>query len=159
MLIDPDIVELMESPCSLIVGTVDTDGLPDATRAWGVQVLDGGTKVRLLLAANARVTAANLRSTKRIALTATDFRTLDSVQVKGTAVTVEAASDIDRARFEKFWNDCACTLHELADTPVATIRRMVPSGVFACVMTVDEIFNQTPGPGAGTLLATAKVKP
>lgn len=158
-MIDPDIVELMESPCSLIVGTVDADGLPDATRAWGVQVLDGATMVRLLLAENARVTAANLRSTKRIALTATDFATLESVQVKGIAVTVEAASDIDRVRFERFWNDCACTLHELDGTPVDTIRRMVPSGVFACVMTVDEIFNQTPGPEAGTRLATATVKP
>ena len=51
--IEAEVAELLESPCSLIVGTVDADGLPDATRGWGVEVLAGGTQVRVLLAANA----------------------------------------------------------------------------------------------------------
>ena len=158
-MIDPEILELMESPCSLIVGTVDDDGLPDATRGWGVQVLDGGTRIRLLLSSNAAVTTANLRKTGRIALTATDFLTMRSVQVKGVALAVEEATDSDRARFDKFWADCARTLHEIDDTPEATIARMVPSGVFACVMTVDDLFDQTPGPEAGTRLSSARGAP
>src|SRR5689334_17806067 len=101
----------MESPCSLIVGTVDAGGLPDATRGWGVQVQDGGTKVRVLLARNARISAANLAATGRIALTATNFRTLRSVQVKGVALIVEEASDSDRARFDEFCAGCVRTLH------------------------------------------------
>ena len=157
-MIDPEIVELMESPCSLIVGTVDDDGLPDATRGWGVQVLDGGTQVRLLLSANAQVTIANLRSTGRIALTATHFLTLHSVQVKGSALTVEEPNDADRERFAKFWADCARTLHEVDGTPEETITRMVPSDVVACIMTVDDLFDQTPGPEAGTRLNSAKAK-
>ncbi|HUP71885.1 MAG TPA: hypothetical protein VM282_02445 [Acidimicrobiales bacterium] len=76
-MIEPDIIELMESPCSLIVGSVDADGLSDATRGWGLHVEDGGTRVRLLLSANAAVTLANLGSTRRIALTATHFLTLE----------------------------------------------------------------------------------
>ena len=155
-MIDPEIVELMESPCSLIVGTVDAGGLPDATRGWGLEVLDGGTKVRLLLSSNAKATMANLRSTGRIAVTATDFVTMRSVQVKGAALTVEEATDADRARFDTFWAACARTLHEIDGTPVATITRMVPSGVFACVMTVDDLFDQTPGPEAGTRLSSAR---
>ena len=157
-MIDPEIVELMESPCSLIVGTVDDDGLPDATRGWGVQVLDGGSQVRLLLSASAKATMANVRSNGRIALTATDFITMHSVQVKGAALVVGDATDADRARFERFWVDCARTLHEIDDTPVATITRMVPSGVYACIMTVDDLFDQTPGPEAGTRLNSAKAK-
>ena len=151
------IVELMESPCSLIVGTVDADGLPDATRGWGVLVLDGGAQIRLLLAANAAVTLRNLRSTGRIALTATNFRTFDSVQVKGIALAVEEATDADRARFEKFCADCVRTLHEIDDTPEALIGRFMPSGVVACIMTADELFDQTPGPGAGKCLTSSKV--
>jgi hypothetical protein len=156
--IEPDIIELMESPWSLIVGTVDADGLPDATRGWGLHVLDGGRQVRLLLSANASVTLANLRNTRRIALTATDFATMHSVQVKGAALVVEDATDADRERFDTFWVDCARTLHELDGTPEATIARMVPSGVFACVMTVDDLFDQTPGPEAGTRLSPAKAQ-
>jgi hypothetical protein len=157
--IEPDIVELMQSPCSLIVGTVDTDGLPDATRGWGVQVEDGGTQVRLLLAASAAVTLRNLHTTGRIALTATNFLTLDSVQVKGVALAVEEATEADRARFEQFCAGCVRTLHEIDDTPEPTIWRMVPSGVMACVMTADELFDQTPGPGAGKCLTSSKAKP
>ena len=153
------IVELMESPCSLIVGTVDADGLPDATRGWGVLVLDGGAQIRLLLAANAAVTLRNLRSTGRIALTATNFRTFDSVQVKGVVLAVEEATDADRARFEKFCADCVRTLHTIDDTPEALIWRFMPSGVVACIMTADELFDQTPGPGAGKCLTSSKAKP
>ena len=158
-MIDPDIVELMESACALIVGTVDDDGLPDATRGWGVQVLDGGTQVRLLLSASADVTVANLRSTGRIALTATHFTTLHSVQVKGTALAVEEATDADRARFEIFCAGCVRALHEMDDTPEALIWRFMPSGVVACIMTADELFDQTPGPGAGKCLTAARAKP
>jgi predicted pyridoxine 5'-phosphate oxidase superfamily flavin-nucleotide-binding protein len=156
--IEPDIVELMESPCALIVGTVDTDGLPDATRGWGVQVLDGGTKVRLLLAANATTTMANLRSTRRIALTATHFVTLQSVQVKGVALVVEGATDADRARFERFCAGCVRALHDMGDAPEQTILRLAPSDVFACIITVDELFDQTPGPEAGARLTPAGAK-
>jgi hypothetical protein len=153
--IDPDIVELLESPCSLVVGTVAPDGLPDATRAWGAQVLPGGTHIRLLLAANATTTAHNLRSTKRIAFTATHFADLRSVQAKGEAVHVGDADEVDRRRFKQFWIACTHALHELDGTPEELLLRMVPSDVFVCVMTVDELFDQTPGPSAGTRLSTA----
>ena len=153
------IVELMESGCSLIVGTVDTDGLPDATRGWGALVLEGGAQIRLLLATSAGVTLRNLRSTRRIALTATNFRTFDSVQVKGVVLAVEEATEADRDRFERFCAACEETLHEVTEAPIELLMRMEPSGVVACVMTVDEMFDQTPGPGAGTRLAVANVTP
>jgi hypothetical protein len=153
------IVELMESGCSLIVGTVDADGLPDATRGWGALVLDGGAQIRLLLAANAAVTVRNLRSTGRIALTATNFATYESVQVKGVVLAVEEATEADRARFERFCAACEETLHEITEAPIELLMRMEPSGVVACVMTADELFDQTPGPGAGKCLTSSKAKP
>jgi hypothetical protein len=159
LVMEAEIVELMESPCSLIVGTVDDDGLPDATRGWGAEVLDGGTKLRLLLSANADVSIANLRSTGRIALTATNFVTFDSVQVKGVALAVEDATDADRARFATFCAECVRTLHEIDDTPEALIWRFMPSDVVACIMTADELFDQTPGPGAGKCLNASRARP
>jgi Pyridoxamine 5'-phosphate oxidase len=156
---DADIVELMESPCSLIVGTVDAEGLPDATRGWSVQVLDGGTRIRLLLPANAEITARNLRSTRRIALTSTNFHTFRSVQVKGVALSVDEATDADRARFRQFCADCVRTLNDLDSTPEIGSWRLVPSDVVACILTVDELFDQTPGPDAGRCLTPSKVTP
>ena len=155
-MIEPDIVELIESPCSLIVGTVDADGLPDATRGWSAQVLDGGDHIRLLLAANATITAANLRNTKRIALTATHFFTLNSVQVKGVALTLEEATADDRERFEEFCRGCVRAIHDIDQTPIEILWRFVPSGVVACVLRADELFDQTPGPEAGKCLAALR---
>jgi hypothetical protein len=152
--IDPDIVELLESPCSLIVGTVDGDGLPDATRGWGALVLDGGERIRLLLSANATTSLRNLENTHRIALTATDFLSLRSVQVKGVASAVELPTQADRARFHEFCEGCVATLHAIDDTPEALIWRFMPSGVVACIVTVADLFDQTPGPGAGARLGS-----
>ncbi len=39
--------ELLESPCALIVGTVDADLRPDATRGWGIDVAPAGDGERL----------------------------------------------------------------------------------------------------------------
>ena len=52
-MIGPELAALLESPCSLIVGTVDADGLPDASRAWGLEVLDD-RHLRVLLSTRRR---------------------------------------------------------------------------------------------------------
>jgi hypothetical protein len=150
--IDNDAAELLESPCSMIVGTVAPDGLPDATRGWGLVVEDPCT-VRFLLAANADQTFANLEATGVLALTVTNFATLVSYQLKGRARRVEPATAEDRIRFERFTEGCTAILHEIEHAPPELTRRIVPSGVVACVMDVAQVFDQTPGPAAGALLA------
>jgi hypothetical protein len=155
--LETDQVVLLESPCSLIVGTVDASGLPDATRGWGLEVLPGGERVRLLLSSNASTSHDNLRDTGAIALTATHFSTLVSVQLKGKAIGVEPATAEDRIRFDRFCAGCVHDLHELDGTPEESIWRIAPPGIVACVFTIEEVFDQTPGPAAGARLAPAEV--
>jgi hypothetical protein len=118
-------------------------------------VLPGGRELRLLLSASATVTLANLAATGRIALTITHFATLESVQVKGRIVSLEPRTSADRIRFEQFCAGCARALNELDGTPEETIWRMMPVDVVACVMTVEELYDQTPGPAAGARLTPA----
>ena len=66
-MIEPEVAELLESPCSLIVGTVDADGLPDATRG-GASRSSGPDRVRVLLAADATARSPTSRDGGRIAL-------------------------------------------------------------------------------------------
>src|SRR5690348_562758 len=99
-LIDAEAKAFLEAPCSLIVGTVDDGGQPDATRAWALDVLPGGHEIRLLVGENATRSLTNLRSNGRIAVTATDFVTLDSRQVKGRATVVEERTSADQIRFD-----------------------------------------------------------
>jgi hypothetical protein len=145
--------ELLESPCALIVATVDADGLPDGTRGWGLQVLPDGEHVRVLLSSNASRSLDNLGTTGAIAITATHFVTLESVQLKGRLVALEPATDDDRRRFERFCTEAFEEIANVEGTPATIVARMRPPGVVAATVTVESVFDQTPGPAAGARLA------
>ncbi len=153
--IQTDIAELLESGCALIVGTVDAAAVPDATRGWGAQVLPDGVHVRVLVAADATTSLANLRSPGAVALTATDVSNYRSVQAKGTAVAVEPATDEDRRRRERFTAAFFGAVHDVDGTPEELLAQLPPAEYAAFVMTVEDLFDQTPGPSAGARLETA----
>jgi hypothetical protein len=150
--IEPELVELLESPCSLIVGTVDADGLPDASRAWGVEVLDD-RRLRILLSTQAPVTRRNVEGGGALALTATHFTTFESVQLKGRATQVEEATPADRIRFARYCSGATRAIAESDGTPEERVERFVTAGVYACLLAVESVFDQTPGSSAGTQLA------
>jgi hypothetical protein len=150
--IGPETAELLESPCSLIVGTVDADGLPDASRAWGVEVLDGH-HLRVLLSTQAPVTRRNVEGGGAIALTATHFSTFESVQLKGHATRVEDATPADRIRFERYCSGATRAIAESDGTPEELVGRFMTADVYACLVTVESMFDQTPGRTAGAQLA------
>ena len=151
-MITAETAELVESPCSLIVGTVDAAVLPDASRAWGAEVIDDG-HVRLLLSTQADVTRRNLERGGRLAVTATHFFTFESVQLKGVATRIEEATPADRIRFDRFCAEAAAAIAETDGTPVERVLRFMTAGIYACTMTVEAVFDQTPGRSAGTQLA------
>jgi hypothetical protein len=150
--IGPELAELLESPCSLIVGTVDAAGLPDASRAWGVEVLDD-RHLRVLLSTQAPVTRRNVERGGALALTATNFSTFESMQLKGHATQVEEATAADRIRFERYCSGATRAIAESDGTPEELVERFMTADVYACLVTVESVFDQTPGRSAGTQLA------
>jgi hypothetical protein len=152
VVIEPEVVAQLESPCGLLVGSVDGDGVPDAIRAWGVEVL-GPDRLRVLVADNAHRTLANLRDGGRIALTTTHFLTLVSWQLKGRTTAIGPATAADRIRYDAFCAGCVQILHLADGTPEEIIWRIAPPGVVACEMVVEQVFDQTPGPEAGARVA------
>ena len=151
-MIGSEFAELLESPCSLIVGTVDAAGLPDASRAWGVEVLDDRT-LRMLLSTQAPVTRANVEHGGAVALTATHFSTFESVQLKGYVTRVDEATPADRIRFDAYCAGAARAIAESDGTPEELVMRFMTSSVYACTMSVESVFDQTPGRSAGSQLA------
>ena len=87
-----------------------------------------------------------------VSLNGADVRTYQSVQLKGRAVVVEAptASDLELARHqsENFFG----AVHRTDGNPMELLRRMLPCEMIAVEMIVEESFDQTPGPAAGTAL-------
>src|SRR5690348_6913161 len=94
---------LIEAGSALLLGTVDADGRPHATRAWGLQVIDAdaGT-VRIMLPNDDPQTVANLRATGRLAVTAASVATYESVQGKGTLIDFEEVTAADRRGVERY---------------------------------------------------------
>jgi hypothetical protein len=150
--IEPEVAAQLESPCGLLVGSVDGDGVPDAIRAWGVEVL-APDLVRVLIADNAHRAIANLAEGGRIALTTTHFVTLVSWQLKGHATALGPASAADRIRYDAFCAGAVQILHLADGTPEEIIWRIAPPGIVACEMVVEQVFDQTPGPQAGARIA------
>jgi hypothetical protein len=74
---------------------------------------------------------------------------LRSIQLKGTVTAVEPVTDEDHARAARFADEFFTAIHETDGTEVALVERMQPYDYVACTIVVDDLYDQTPGPGAG----------
>ncbi len=87
-----------------------------------------------------------------VSLTGAEAISYQSVQLKGRPVVVESptAADIELARLqsETFFE----AVHRSDGNAVEAVRRILPHGMVAVEMVVDESFDQTPGPSAAPAL-------
>lgn len=137
----------------MVVGTVAPDGEPHAMRGWACRVVDAAT-IRLLVDATDEVGVANLAAGGAVAVTAADVRTLRSVQLKGRSSGTEACTGADDARLAMHNDELFTEIAETDHIPRPLLERMVPPAYVACTMTVGDVFDQTPGPGAGAPVET-----
>jgi hypothetical protein len=146
-----ELARRVESGMTLVIGTVGAGGRPFASRGWGIRVVDPeGGLLRVLLRADDSTTMANLAGGGRLAITSGDVRTFFTVQMKGHAVALEepTVDDLDAA---EVWADGFLSLVAGGDGySRAQLEKWRPSDVVAVVAQVSELFDQTPGPTAGT---------
>lgn len=150
-MLDPETTAFLEAGCALIVGTVGADGEPHAGRGWGLDVVAPGPHptVRLLLDAEDVRTIEHVTAGGAVAITATSVRTLRSMQLKGRALGIDAPAPGDPARAERFMEGFFGDIQATDGAPLEVLERFVPTGYVACLVEVDEQFDQTPGPTAG----------
>lgn len=151
----------LHSGCALIIGTVDADGMPHASRGWGCTVVhaDPGARtaqLRLIVPADDATLLENLTGTGFISITSADVPTLRSLQLKGRVVRTEPAGDTDLATFEQYCSAFFTDIHETDGEPLDILEGWRPGQVAACVVDVDQLYDQTPGPSAGATVAGAQ---
>jgi hypothetical protein len=146
----------LQSGCALVVGTVAVDGEPRASRGWGLTLLPGDGPeqlvVRLLLDGTDPLVRDNLAATGAIAVTAGNVRTLRSTQLKGRIVSFDDASATDLERAGRYVDAFVSDIVAVDRTPRQLIERMVPASFVGCTIAVTELYDQSPGPGAGARL-------
>ena len=150
-----ELMTILETGAGLVVGTVSADGEPRADRAWAASVVDAESRrLRFVMSADDPAVLENLQSGS-VSLTGAEVITYQSVQLKGWPLVVETptAADVELARLqsETFFE----AVHRSDGNPVESLRRMLPHRMMAVEMVVNESFDQTPGPSAGTALAGA----
>ncbi len=148
---DPEMQGFLQSGCGLLVATVSADGEPHATRGWGLDVVELGPPalVRVLLDADDDRTLEHVAARGAVAITAANVLTLRSLQLKGRSQGLDAASLGDPERGDRYVRQFHADVEVTDRVPWETFERFFPASYVACVVSVEEMFDQTPGPGAG----------
>ncbi|MCU1346598.1 MAG: hypothetical protein JWL70_2864 [Acidimicrobiia bacterium] len=151
--VDDELAAFLQSGVAALAATADADLVPDGTRVWGCAVAPAGDRLRILVPVTATQTLANLATTGRIAVCFTDVVVYRSVQIKGAAVELPGrALPSDLALF-KSYRDALFTSIAKVGLEYPAVAGFIPVGVVPVVIDVQQMFDQTPGPGAGRHLS------
>jgi len=150
---NPRLQEWLQGGESIIVGTADADGVPSACRGIAIAAgKDPDTLTLYLPAATAHEALANIATTRRVAFAASHPLSHRTVQVKGVTRGVRLAPPGDEAFVRTRWGQLADVLDQIG-LPRGLLHRAAHWPAFAVEMSIEQIFDQTPGPNAGALLS------
>jgi hypothetical protein len=140
----------LEPGLSILVGTADPAGAPSCCRAIGIDSRDEFDTVTVYLpVATSHQIIHNLATTGRLAVTATHPRDNFATQFKGTTMEARLARD-DEAPFVRARLDAFADILERIGVPRRLTRSVAHWPAFAVTMRVEHVFDQTPGPNAGS---------
>jgi hypothetical protein len=151
--LDPHVVEFIHGGVAVGVATRDDDLAPEFARGWGPQVSADGRSLRLCVAAGegSRM-RANLERNGAVAVGFSPPTIARAVQVKGVATWVGEPEAADLERVERHLRSFVAEAERIG-APAEIARRMfVGTGLVAVRFSIDEVFDQTPGPTAGRRL-------
>jgi hypothetical protein len=145
------IAAFLDSGVSM-VGASASDGLvPEAFRMWGASLSDDGV-LRALVSSDAGQTFGHMREGTPLCMTFADVLNLRSIQVKGRSVgAAEPPGPADLASMARY-QEVLYPKSRLNGTPPALLEDIRPRSVFVVSIVVEEAYDQTPGPSAGTPL-------
>lgn len=156
--ITPELKDFLEGGVSLVIGTRDEELVPEITRAWGLVVSKDRKSISLCVPlATSQRALDNLAGSEQMTVCCCHPASYRTIQLKGQWIdradpgrgdlaAVERhreafASEnerigLPRPSIETFWR------RELESSPALVKLRFIP----------QQIFDQTPGPGAGSPL-------
>ena len=151
-MIEPRIQRCLGAATSVLVGTVDAQGMPSCSHAVALKPDDDLTKVAVYLPiATSQQIIQDIATTRRLAVSATQVIEHYSVQLKGTAQTARLARDDEAAFVQAHHQAYMDVLHSIG-IPRRLTRSLAYWPAFVVDLNVEEVFEQTPGPNAGARL-------
>ena len=141
----------LDEGVSVFVATVDAEGIPTCCRGVALASKDDDTITVYVPAATGQETVANVATTRRVAIGCSRPLTHESVQIKGLTRGVRLAPPSDEAFVRTRLDQFADVLGAIG-LPTHVTRSMAHWPAFAIDVSVEEVFDQTPGPKAGNAI-------
>ena len=153
-----EVKTFIERGVSVMVGTRDSELVPELVRAWAPRVNRDrkSVSVCVAMAASARI-LDNLRDNGRVAVTFAFPGTSQAIQIWGCCLGTGQASPEDMAAVREHL-DAFAQINQGLGVPIPFIealwqRELGGSPAMIKIRFVaEQVFNQTPGPGAGSPL-------
>jgi hypothetical protein len=146
-----DLVDFLTSGVAVVVGSASRGGVPEVARGWGVHVRRPDVIEICLEPDAAGRTLENLDDSGLVAATFALPTTYRSLQIKGRCLSLSAASAEDNARVERHREAVRAQVGQMG-MAVDIITHMWTPATVKLAFTVEQVFDQTPGPGAGAPL-------
>jgi hypothetical protein len=149
-MLDPDVVEFIQGGVAVGVATRDDELRPAFARGWGPEVTADGRSMRLCVSApeGSRM-RANLEKNGAVAVGFSPPTIARAVQVKGVATRVGEPESADLERLERHFRSFVAEAGRVGAPEELSQRMLMRTGLVAVQFSIDEVFDQTPGPTAG----------
>jgi hypothetical protein len=150
--------QVVESGVTVLVATRDARLIPEMVRGWGLRVLPDLQQLEICIAeCTGRQTLDNLADNGEVAVTVTVPSTYRSIQFKGRAVETSAPFPEDYEHVDRDRESFLAAVEQVGLLrPIATrifaAEMEVSSAMIKIRLGIREIFEQTPGPRAGSRL-------
>ena len=149
---NPRALTCLEGGRSILVGSVDAGGTPACCRGIAIKSDDDLATLTLYVpVATSQQVLANVASTRRVAVGASEVISHSTTQIKGTTSNVRLASESERDFVQSRLAQFADTLDSVG-LPRRITRSVSHWPAFAIEIDVREIYDQTPGPNAGSAI-------
>ncbi len=136
-----------------MIATRSEGMVPAIARGWGSEVSASGRVLELCVTAPVgSPTRANLTERSAIAIAFSPPTIATAIQVKGVVTRVAAPDAQALARAEKHLAGFTAEAAKVAPRADQSRRMFEPSQFLSVTVSVEEVFDQTPGPGAGRQL-------
>lgn len=153
MRIPPELARFMDGPILMTLATRDAENRPLIARGSGARATAEPDRVEVAISARLWPDAiANLRDNGMLALTLVQPADYRAFQLKGRA-TLRPAEAADHARAAAYVAQTIGLLVDLGVPEPLTRYWLTDRDIQVAALAVDRIFEQTPGPRAGAVIA------
>ena len=151
--VDKVLADFLESNVAMLVAASDTENKPNITRGFGARVSEDREHVTVFVT---RIQSAailrNVVKTERIVVNAARISDYESFQLKGNHAQLTELSDQDKRYVDQYIKGVQSEMGKigLTSTQQKNIFRSYDSQpLIGITFALQEVYCQTPGPGAG----------